>query len=683
MSRGLAATPRRRRLSLTRQVALLSLIPIVALGVILARVLQAQIDARILADATQSARLIAHVGIQPSLTPAGLRDGLSPAEIRALDRRLTGPSVSHDLARIKIWNAAHTVVYSDAHGLIGRSLDPSDDLRDALAGHPHDAAIVVPMPHSETAAEVGLGRLIEVYVPLRFSAAGPPAGAFEIYLSYGPIAAAVARDKRTIALLIAVGLALLWAILYRIVAGASKRLRRQADDNDRLARSDALTGLPNRTKFIEVLADAVCDADGDGEHGVAVLMLDLDHFKDVNNTLGNANGDRVLCEVAERLVGVLPGESLVARLGADEYAVFCPRAKGVPGALETADTIQASLEAPIVIDGVALNVEASVGIAVMDDRARDPDTLLQHADAALASARARWSRVEVYSPESDRFDAERLILLGQVRGAIERREFKLVYQPTLDLASRRIVGVEALVRWQHPERGLLAPGEFVPLIEQTALVGPLSEYVIDEALRQAVAWRRLGVNVAMSVNLSVRNLLDPQLPGRVGELLRSHGIAAARLTVEVTESATMTDPARAVRVLEALRAHGVRVSVDDFGTGNASIEYLAALPADELKIDKSLVTGIVDDLRSEAIVRATVDLARSLGLRTVVEGVESAEALEHVAALGCDIAQGYHISRPLPPEQLTGVLTAAFGVGAAQLRDAAVSRALGAAPGRT
>ncbi len=657
------------RLSLTRQVALLSLVPIVALGFILARVLQAQTVTRTLADESEAARIIAHVGIQPHLSPQTLRAGLTPAGVRALDEQLSGRSVRRDLARIKIWNAHYKVIYSDDHALIGRTLAPSDDLLNALANRPNDAEVVTPALHTETASEVGLGQLVEVYVPLRFAASGPPEGAFEIYLSYRPIASAIAHDKRTIALLVAVGLALLWAILYRIVARASRRLRRQAQENYRLARHDQLTGLPNRTRFIERVAEAARQE----EHhsgAVAVLLIDLEHFTEINSTLGTAHGDHVLCEVGRRLSSDLGPSTIVARLGGDEYAVLCPRAQGISGALASAAAVQASLESPLVVDGVALNVEASIGIAVMGAHAESPEVLLQHADTALARARSHCSRVEVYSPERDRFDATRLILLGQVRGALEREEFIVHYQPKMDLRTKRITGVEALLRWCHPEHGLLAPMKFIPLIEQTALVGPVTLYLIDKALRQMVTWRRLGMTLEMSVNLSARNLLDPELPSQVAELLERHAIPPDRLTVEITESAAMVDPDRAVHVLERLRAGGVGVSVDDFGTGNASIEYLAALPASEIKIDRSFITDILDDARAEAIVRSTIDLARNLELTLVAEGIESEAVLTHLAALGCETGQGYFISRPLPAEELTAQLSSAFGVGGPDLAGA-------------
>ena len=676
----------RARLSLTTQVALLSLIPIVTLGFVLARVLQTQIVQRTLADAGQSAQLVARLGVQPWLTPRDLHDGLSARSVHTLDRQLRTRSVS-DLARIKIWSAAGRIVYSDDHTLIGRSLGADDDdLHDALAGHPHPAALVTPAPHTETAGEVGLGQLVEVYVPLRFSHTGPPAGAFEIYLSYAPIAATVGHDERTIALVVFFGLALLWAILYRIVASASKRLRRQARENDRLARYDPLTGLPNRTLFRErvaqalsVLAERGADsgdtrsaererlpasvAAGASAEKLAVMLLDLDAFKQVNDTLGHGAGDAVLREVAARLRAQLHPGVLLARLGSDEYAILTPRIERLEEALEIAAVAQAALQAPVTVDGVALNVEASIGIALAPDHAKAADELLQRADVALDRARVRRGRVEVYSPERDHSGAERLALLGEVRPALERGEFTLFYQPQIALRTGRVTGVEALLRWRHPRQGMIPPLQFISLIEQTALVGPLTLHVIDLALRQSTRWRQAGLELGMSVNLSARNLHDPELPEQIASALARHGVPAAALTVEVTESAAMADPATAVGVLEALRALGVGVSIDDFGSGNASIAYLAKLPVGELKIDRSFVTPMCESPREEAIVRTTIDLARHLGLHVVAEGIETVDVCERLAEMGCDTGQGYLISRPAPAEELTPWLVGHIGEG--------------------
>jgi diguanylate cyclase (GGDEF)-like protein len=643
----------RFRLSLTQKFALISLVPVVALGVALDLVLQHQLVDRTLQDASESAQLIARLAIQPRLTPRELRVGLDQAAVKVLDHQLEARSTTQDLARIKIWNNRDEVIYSDDHALMGRRLTPSDDLEQALEGHPDAAEVVTPSLHTETASEVGLGRLVEVYVPLRFSRARRPAGAFEIYLSYKPLAAALSKDKRMIAVVLFLGLALLWAALFRIVAGASGRLRRQADENDRLARYDQLTGLPNRTLFMERTARALLD-----HECVAVLLLDVDGFKEINDTLGHRVGDIVLCEVACRLQRSLGSGALVARLGADEYAILSFEVTGEAQALQIAAAVQRVLDPPVEVEGVALNVDLSAGVALAPRHAADVDTLVQRADVALDRARSHRSRVELYSAEYDNFDAGKLALLGQVRPALEQHEFVLLYQPKQALGSGLITGVEALLRWEHPELGLLLPTDFIGMVEQTSLVGPVSLYVIDVALEQINRWREHGIELEMSANLSARNLLDQGLAGQIERLLRRHEVPSDMLTIEVTESAAMADPERAVAVLEELRELGVGVSIDDFGSGNASIAYLTRLPANELKIDRSFVTDIAENPRDEAIVRSTIELARHLGLRVVAEGIETEAALHLLSELGCDTGQGYLISRPLGAEALSAWLAA-------------------------
>lgn len=639
------------RLTLTQRVALTSLVPMVVLGFVLTSVLEHQVETHSVADAGQSARLIASIGIQPRLTPSEVRNGLTAQEIRGLDEQLRSRSATENLARIKIWNAAHTVIYSDDHSLIGESFHEEADLNEALEGRASTGEVLTPERNSETSSEVGLGKLVEVYVPLRFAGGGPPAGAFEIYLSFRPIAAAVAHDKRIIVLVVAIGLALLWAVLFRIVATASKRLRRQAHENDVLARYDPLTGLPNRTLFRERVEQELRSA-GQRRRDTAVLLIDLDGFAEINNTLGSSTGDEVLREAGRRFQAQLGDDALVARIGGDEYAILCPHAEGVSGALRTAGSLQAGMAAPIVVDDLALNVEASIGLAVAAADGEKLDELLQHADAALARARSRHTRVEVYSAELERFDPARLKLLGQVRQALERGEFELHYQPKVRLADRRVCGVEALLRWHHPEHGLLMPAAFISLVEQTALIGPLTLQTIDTALAQMVRWRRAGIDLEVAVNLSARNLLDADLPGQVAAALHRHEIPAERLTLEVTESATMIDPARAREVLCSLRDSGVSISIDDFGAGNASIGYLSSLPADELKVDRSLASGVCEDEHTASIVGSIVDLAKHLGLRVVAEGIETDEVIERLTELGCEIGQGYLIARPLSEQQL-------------------------------
>ncbi|HTA35542.1 MAG TPA: GGDEF domain-containing phosphodiesterase, partial [Solirubrobacteraceae bacterium] len=368
--------------------------------------------------------------------------------------------------------------------------------------------------------------------------------------------------------------------------------------------------------------------------------------------------------------GVLGEQAVLARFSGDEYAILCPRASGVAGALESAAEIHKSLESPMQLNGVALNVEVSIGVSVVEHRDEDLDQLLQRAGAALAHAKVHRSRIEVYSAERDSFDATRLLLLGQVRTALKRREFELHYQPKIDLRSGRVVGVEALVRWRHPERGLMMPMTFIPLLEQTALVGPVTLQVIDTALAQAARWRDRGLELGMAVNLSARNLLDRDLPGQVAALLHRHELTPSCLTLEITESATMSDPLRAAEVLHALRSTGAGISIDDFGTGNASLSYLASLPASEIKIDRSFVAGVCEDKRSEAIIRAIVDLAGNLHMRVVAEGIETRVVIERLIELGCDVGQGYLISRPVAAAELTAWL-ARPSAGAVACRDGA------------
>jgi diguanylate cyclase (GGDEF)-like protein len=619
---------------------------------------------RTLADASQSASLVARLGVQPRISQYELKHGLSPAGVRALDEQLSARSVKRDLARIKIWNNQGLIVYSDDHTLIGRRPGESDDLESALHGRPEAATVVTPSRNSETASEVGLGRLVEVYVPLRFTTSEAPAGAFEIYLSYAPIATAISNDERMIAVLVVLGLALLWGILFKIVASASRRLRRQAEENDRLARYDQLTGLPNRTLFSERLAQTLSEQRDPGDE-VAVLLLDLEDFKQINDTLGHGAGDMVLIEVARRLQASLDSDLAIARLGNDEYAILQPHTEGQAGALETAARVRSTMEEPVALNGVAVNVEASIGIALAPDHAADAETLVRRADMALAHARSFRSVVEVYCAERDRFDTARLKLLGQVRPALERKEFVLFYQPKIDLSSGRVTSVEALLRWRHPQRGMLAPLEFMPVIEQTALIGDVTRYVIDQALIQLAAWRQAGLELGMSVNLSARNLHDSTLPNHVESLLKAHETPDGALTVEVTESAAMADVDRALRVLNALRGLGVGVSIDDFGSGHASIAYLTRLPATELKIDRSLITHICESPRDEAIARTTIDLARHLDLSVVAEGIETVEVAERLVQIGCEIGQGYFISRPLPAGEFVEWLEGRRGDGRA------------------
>jgi EAL domain-containing protein (putative c-di-GMP-specific phosphodiesterase class I) len=310
------------------------------------------------------------------------------------------------------------------------------------------------------------------------------------------------------------------------------------------------------------------------------------------------------------------------------------------------------LQRPLNLEGLDLEVAGSIGIALSPEHGVEPGVLLQRADVAMYAAKAAHTGVELYAPERDHYSPRQLALVGALRSALERRELTLYYQPKAELPSGRIVGVEALLRWKHPTYGFVPPDEFIPIAESTGLIRPLGLFVLETALRQARAWRDEGLRLGIAVNLSVRNLVDPELVGAVARLLAEHEIPPGSLTLEITEGQVMDDPNRTVAVLGRLSATGVQLSIDDFGTGYSSLGYLKRLPVDEMKIDKSFVTHLATDPADAAIVRSTVELARHLGLRLVAEGVEDRQTWDRLAAIGCDIAQGYFLGRPMPAADL-------------------------------
>jgi diguanylate cyclase (GGDEF)-like protein len=430
-------------------------------------------------------------------------------------------------------------------------------------------------------------------------------------------------------------------------------LRRAAAEREYQALHDPLTGLPNRTLFTDRVRQAAAALGPDGR--LAVLLIDLDRFKEINVTLGHASGDLVLREVGVRLRAGVPDSNLVARLGGDEFAVLVPALPDWDAAVAVGRLVRATLGKPLPIEQLELEVTGSIGIALGPDHGSDPDLLLQRADVAMYLAKEGHTGIELYTAERDQYSPRRLALVGALRAAIEQRELTLVYQPKIELASERMVGVEALVRWQHPEHGFVPPDEFIPIAESTALIQPLGQFVLETALDQARCWQEAGLSLHVAVNLSVRNLLEPTLVERVADLIARAGIAPGKLTLEITESGVMTDPEAAIAVLWGLRRIGVRLSVDDFGTGYSSLAYLKRLPVDEVKLDKSFVLNMTGDADDAAIVRSTIELAHNLGLQLVAEGVEDQETLELLATLGCDLVQGYHLARPTPADQLVGL----------------------------
>jgi diguanylate cyclase (GGDEF)-like protein len=417
------------------------------------------------------------------------------------------------------------------------------------------------------------------------------------------------------------------------------------------AMHDALTGLPNRA-YLQRRLGTVLDDVADGRTtSAAIMILDLDGFKEVNDTLGHQQGDLLLVEVGERLRMAVGPSGLVARLGGDEFAVLLEDADE-DRATRVGRRVLRSLEHPIALEGMAVEVGGSLGLALAPAHAGDPAGLLKRADVAMYDAKSSTRGLRVYDAELDSNDVSRLSLVAELRTALNNGQVEVHVQPQARTASGDVRSVEALVRWQHPERGRISPDEFIPVAERSGLIGPLTTRVLDLSLAAVAGWRRKGVDLSIAVNLSSRSLLDADLVDEVSRLLRRHDVPPAQLTLEVTESSVMADPARATALLHELRGLGVRLSVDDFGTGYSSLSYLQRLPVDEVKIDRSFVTGLHDRAGDAAIVRAIVDLGRHLGLEVVAEGVEDQETWDLLAEMGCHIVQGWHLGKPMTPDAL-------------------------------
>ena len=426
----------------------------------------------------------------------------------------------------------------------------------------------------------------------------------------------------------------------------TERLTLQREMEHR-ALHDELTGLPNRALLADRFEQALIGAERAGT-SVGLLLLDLDRFKEVNDTFGHHYGDELLRQIGPRLTEVLRGIDTVARLGGDEFAVLLMDVHGVEDAVEVASSLLATLAIPFHVEGVDLDVEASVGVVISGDHGQDTVTLMQHADIAMYVAKGQHLGVFAYDPMEDGHSATKLAMIGDLRRALHRDELVLYYQPKVNITTGDLVGAEALVRWKHPEHGLVLPDDFIPLAERTGLINPLTRHILDAALAQARIWVNEGRPLPISVNLSARNLHDERFADIVAKLLAAHDVPAHLLELEVTESAIMIDPVRACQMLKKLFDLGIRISLDDFGAGYTSLSQLKALPISEIKIDRSFVMTMAEDRRDTLIVQSVIALGHNLGLTLVAEGVETEPVLTALAGFGCDVFQGYHITRPIP-----------------------------------
>jgi diguanylate cyclase (GGDEF)-like protein len=461
-------------------------------------------------------------------------------------------------------------------------------------------------------------------------------------LGIAPLICVVAVNMPVLLPLFAVPLIALDSTLWIARARAEEQLR------------DPLTGLPNRQWLLERTWNALDEAERIGARS-ALVLIDLDRFRSVNDTLGHMAGDRLLLQIAERLRLALPRGAEAARLGGDEFAVLLPVADSTTSAQRVARRLVAALGSPLDLDGLTLVLEASAGLAVFPEHASDADGLLQRADVAMYQAKRDRSGVEVYEARRDGNTPDRLGLLGDLRRALDAGDVELHYQPKVAFDGR-VTGLEALVRWVHPERGRVSPDEFIAIAESSGLMPHLTEYVLETALGQVARWRAAGLKVPVAVNVSPRDVHTPGFAGAVAARLARHGVPPGALQLEITEHVLLEDPQRAADTLAGLTGHGVKMSLDDFGTGYSSLVHLRRLPVSELKIDQSFVTRLAVDPEDAEIVRCTVDLAHSLGLLVVAEGVEDDETWERLRDLGCDAVQGWLVAAAMPPEEATAWL---------------------------
>jgi diguanylate cyclase (GGDEF)-like protein len=449
----------------------------------------------------------------------------------------------------------------------------------------------------------------------------------------------------------AMGIALLGVVLlvYQSLVGELLKSQSRATELTRMATTDGLTGLANRGAFAAHVASAIA-AHPTGP-GFSLSLIDIDRFKEINDTLGHHCGDELLCEIARRLEGCVSPHGVVARLGGDEFVVMMADTTDSPDVvLAVAEQLADSVSEPYDVDEMAISVGASIGIARFPRDGDDLNELMRRADIAMYAAKEAQTGCKLFAPELDHHSVRRLSLMGDVTRALGAREIVVHYQPIISAEDFALQGAESLVRWQHREHGLLLPGSFIESVERTPMVHPLTMLVLERSIEQCTQWRRSGQDLFVAVNLSVRNLLNPGLPGEIAALLKRYGLDPSALKLEITESAIMIDPDLVTATILKLNALGVRLSVDDFGTGFSSLNYLRNLPIDELKIDRSFVSPMLTSESDFIIVRSTINLAHDLGLNVVAEGVEDALTLTELSRLGCDLVQGFHVSRPLPAD---------------------------------
>jgi diguanylate cyclase (GGDEF)-like protein len=638
------------------------LVGVLLLGLALAVSYRAEATRRGLAQGRSEAVLMAQTAIEPQLNGLALVGGLNSGETNDMNRVVNTAVRSRFVLRLRLRDLAGEIIYAnDDLSLVAQTTDDNRDMVPILgAAHGVVFAQISRLNDDSNDSTAKDPLAVEVFVPLRAGHPRQLVGVMEVYLPYAPIQADVEAGINGLYRNLAVGLALLYALLVGISFAVGRRLRRQIKVNEYLADFDALTGLPNRTQFQHLVALEVERCARSGQRAM-LAIVDLDRFKEVNDTLGHQNGDRLLVALGARMAAHFAGLGSVARLGGNEFGILLSDAHEPHEMLVELRTI---IQNEISVDDLRLSIESSIGFAMTPEDATNTDVLLQLADTAMLSAKTHHLGVVRYDPSQSRFDVSNLALIAELRDAIDEDQFVINYQPKVRIRDGSIDAVEALVRWRHPTLGLLGPDRFMPLVERTDLIDQLTDWIVRRVLKELSQFGPGADNLVVAVNVSSRSLNRVGFANKVVAAMDAAHVEHSRLLIEVTETVLMSDPVRACAVLVELERMGVRLSVDDFGSGQTSLSYLSTLPVHELKIDRSFVSDMVEDFTHAAIVNSIVELGHNLGFSVVGEGVETLAVLKALAATGCEIAQGYFFARPMAVEDLADWLGRYIPVGA-------------------
>jgi diguanylate cyclase (GGDEF)-like protein len=597
--------------------------------------------------ATRQASLVAATLLRTEVVPGDFRGPVSALRERELDELFRTHVVSNDTLGVSLVRRDGLVTYSTDHDLIGTRGEAP------LATEAASGTIVSRSSSARSAGTVAGTKVLETFTPV--GGAAGDRGAASIVQAYEPIERDAQRALLWVGGVLEGLLLVLFAVFVPLLARVTRRIGSQIDRIHEQAYYDDLTGLANRAHLRERFALALSRAAAGGQK-LACVLVDVDHFREINDTLGHDAGDEALRQLAGRLRELVDGDTLLSRPQGDQFVLVCEY-ESEEDVLALAARARSAVEQPLEVAGIHVALAGSVGIALHPRDGDDGETLFRRADVALHGAKARRIGVLTYSPEVDPHDPDELRLVADLRGAAARGELVPHYQPKVDLAGNVVAGFETLTYWQHSTRGLLSPGVFIPVAERMGAIRHLTRDVFELAVGQLCVWRDRGEALPLAVNLSPVDLLDLQFADDLAGVLAERGIEPRLVCLEITETTVMADVDRAHSVLDGLAASGFRLSIDDFGTGHSSLAYLKNLPVHEVKIDRELVSGIASSAPDRTIVRSTIEMAHSLGLAVVAEGVETREQEALLRSLGCDYAQGYLYSRPLPAADLEAALT--------------------------